>query len=180
MKKHETKGFTLVELLVVIAIIAILITLVLPGLMGAGKRAKMTKCQNNMKGLYKSLIEYSMDYGNFPDVPGMTGWDYLRTKPTPGESILGGTKERDVIYACPVQNGELPIGSSDYLGPAAAMTGATAENTAVVIDKKNNHDTDNAKDTANVLYFGGSIIRILTTSGEYSDVMSNYIEVPPP
>jgi prepilin-type N-terminal cleavage/methylation domain-containing protein len=52
-------GFTLVELLVVIAIIAIIASLVVPGLMNAQGKAYEVKCMANLRGLQSASFLYS-------------------------------------------------------------------------------------------------------------------------
>lgn len=184
MKRPKTKGFTLIELLVVIAIIAILMTLIMPGLIGGKREAKKLKCKNNMRGLYGQLFTYSMDYGSYPNDPatgagiGMAGcWELLRTAPTPATSILGSSKETNRLFACPMKNADLPIGSSDYLGPEAVLTDATALDAAILIDIDINH-ADPPKEV-NVLYFSGTVEKVQTASGDFTAAMGD-IETPPP
>ncbi|MHC4883136.1 MAG: type II secretion system protein, partial [Planctomycetota bacterium] len=47
----KTKGFTLIERLVVIAIIALLLSIVMPGLNKAKQAARRVVCSSNMKQL---------------------------------------------------------------------------------------------------------------------------------
>jgi prepilin-type N-terminal cleavage/methylation domain-containing protein len=78
-------GFTLIELLVVVAIIAVLISLLLPGLSNARNKAKRLVCQNNMKQITMALLMYAdaENNGRFP-----------RRKPNPSTSwaflVIGG------------------------------------------------------------------------------------------
>jgi prepilin-type N-terminal cleavage/methylation domain-containing protein len=65
--KPQRRGFTLVELLVVITIIAALIGLTAPKLMSMRKKADQLVAINNGKSLAVSLMEFSHEYGGFPD-----------------------------------------------------------------------------------------------------------------
>ena len=70
------KGFTLIELLVVIAIIAILMSILMPGLRAAREQAKKVTCQANMKGIGTSMAMYLMENSNkLPRQPNWGMWD---------------------------------------------------------------------------------------------------------
>jgi prepilin-type N-terminal cleavage/methylation domain-containing protein/prepilin-type processing-associated H-X9-DG protein len=61
------KGFTLVELLVVIGIIGLLAGLLMPALSGAQRKARQSKCLNNIRQLGLALSLYADDFdGQFP------------------------------------------------------------------------------------------------------------------
>ena len=59
-------GFTLVELLVVIAIIGILVGLTIPAVQSVRESARNTECQNNLRNLALSMINYQSVHRVFP------------------------------------------------------------------------------------------------------------------
>ena len=54
--RRKQEGFTLVELMVVIAIIALLVTILMPGLANALESARQTKCAANMKSIGTAVM----------------------------------------------------------------------------------------------------------------------------
>lgn len=58
------KGFTLIELLVVISIIALLLSILMPGLQKAKAAAKALVCRTNQKNLSNAFFGYYMDNGD--------------------------------------------------------------------------------------------------------------------
>lgn len=65
---HQKKvGFTLIELLVVIAIIALLLSILLPGLRKAKEQAQVVICSSNMRQIVYGLVTYTNDHdGKLP------------------------------------------------------------------------------------------------------------------
>ena len=64
----QRSGFTLIELLVVVAIIALLISILLPGLRSAREQAKSVKCLANLRSLGQGAVLYAT--GNNDRLPG--------------------------------------------------------------------------------------------------------------
>jgi prepilin-type N-terminal cleavage/methylation domain-containing protein/prepilin-type processing-associated H-X9-DG protein len=60
---RKTKGFTLIELLVVISIIALLLSILMPGLQLAKAKAKNLLCATHLKGIITAWHMYSGDNG---------------------------------------------------------------------------------------------------------------------
>ena len=59
-------GFTLVEMLVVVGILSLLMGLLLPSLLKATTKAKITETDALIKQLVAALQEYEHDYGDYP------------------------------------------------------------------------------------------------------------------
>jgi prepilin-type N-terminal cleavage/methylation domain-containing protein/prepilin-type processing-associated H-X9-DG protein len=66
---RKTRTFTLIELLVVIAIIAILIMMLLPALKSARNMAKRSGCQNNLKQMHQTELQYAGDFDDYLTCP---------------------------------------------------------------------------------------------------------------
>lgn len=62
--KRTTRGFTLIELLVVIAIIALLVSILMPGLGRARELAKRASCATNVSNIGKALAMYQGSFGD--------------------------------------------------------------------------------------------------------------------
>ena len=61
VSKRKREAFTLVELLVVIGIIALLISILLPALNNARKKAQAVQCASNMRQLYTFCVMFAND-----------------------------------------------------------------------------------------------------------------------
>jgi general secretion pathway protein G len=60
------RGFTLIELLIVIVVIAILALIVIPRLMGAGRKAKEASLKGNLQQLRNAISQFQADTGVYP------------------------------------------------------------------------------------------------------------------
>ena len=93
--RSSRMGFTLIELLVVISIIAVLASLILPGIQNAREAARRAQCLNHMRNVNMALHSYATVHNEH--LP------YLRNDPFLGnnDSINSGTTSVPVINAVP-------------------------------------------------------------------------------
>jgi len=63
---ENTKGFSLIELLIVIAIISTITAIVVPNLMSANIRAKVSGVKADMGSIAIALEDYKVDHGEYP------------------------------------------------------------------------------------------------------------------
>jgi general secretion pathway protein G len=63
---RKNDGMTLIEIMIVIAIIAIIGTLVVPNLMQAPQKARVTAAKQSINSLRTALLNHSLDSGGYP------------------------------------------------------------------------------------------------------------------
>ncbi|HPA45313.1 MAG TPA: prepilin-type N-terminal cleavage/methylation domain-containing protein [bacterium] len=62
---HRQAGFTLIELLIVVAIIGILAAIAVPNFINAQTRAKLARCEADMKSLETAIESYKIDNNEY-------------------------------------------------------------------------------------------------------------------
>ena len=77
------KGFTLIEMLIVIVVIAILALIVIPRLLGAGRKAKEATLRGDLHQIRNAIQQFEADCGDYP-----SSLAQLMTQPSAGN---GGT-----------------------------------------------------------------------------------------
>ncbi len=63
---ERPRGFTLIELIVVLGIIAVILSLLLPALLGSNEAARRIQCINNLKQIHLAMQSYQATYDVFP------------------------------------------------------------------------------------------------------------------
>ncbi len=79
MTNRKSKGFTLIEMLIVIVVIAILALIVIPRLLGAGRKAKEATLKGDLHQLRNAIQQFEADCGDYP-----ASLDDLQTAPAAG------------------------------------------------------------------------------------------------
>jgi len=132
--QRRRNGFTLVELLVVIVIIGILSSLLIPAIVHAMFRARVTACAHNQNQLYQLGTVYSSSHkGNWPSARGEELWLSLRRMIPP---LIEA--EQAEILACPATQVEIGPDETHFRGPALPMGKLNATD-PLGADKVGNH-----------------------------------------
>jgi general secretion pathway protein G len=77
--RRSHRGFTLIEMLIVIVVIAILALIVIPRLMGAGRKAKEAALRGDLHQLRNAVQQFEADCGDYPSASSQ-----LMTQPAAG------------------------------------------------------------------------------------------------
>ena len=79
------RAFTLIELMLVVIIIGVLSAMVVPRLAGRSEQARVQAAKTDISSSIPLALDlYEMDMGKYPE-----NLDYLRTRPSDGESWRG-------------------------------------------------------------------------------------------
>jgi len=62
---NQVRGFTLIELLIVVAIIGILAAIAVPNFLNAQMRAKIARCQSDLRTVAGALEQYYLDWNSY-------------------------------------------------------------------------------------------------------------------
>lgn len=110
---RSRSGFTIIELLVVIAIISVLAAFLLPVLVSAKERGRMTTCQSNLRQISLAFESYIQDHDSlYPCTNNLLLWQgrywrwsidsylSLGASPLDGNPLIADRKSRNVLV-CP-------------------------------------------------------------------------------
>jgi general secretion pathway protein G len=111
--RRAARGFTLVELLLVLVILALIGSLVLPGIIGKAEGAKVKAAQSQIDRLSMAVESYYLDTGKTPDSLDQlvdergdaAGWNGPYVK----KSSLQDPWGRDYVYEYPGEHGDFDI-----------------------------------------------------------------------
>jgi general secretion pathway protein G len=115
----KISGFTLIEVMVVIVILGILAALVVPRVMGAPDRARVSKAEQDVNALASALQLYRLDNFNYPSTD--QGLQALVERPTGDppaahwqaggyiDQLARDPWDRPYQYLSPGQHGEFDV-----------------------------------------------------------------------
>ena len=69
INRRNSQGFTLIELMMVVAVISILITVAIPGISSAKRRANEAAAITALRTISQAESQYRVRFGTFTDVP---------------------------------------------------------------------------------------------------------------
>jgi len=109
---HRRGGFTLIELLVVLAVIGILMAVLLPAVLNALDKGKVTHCANNLSQLGKAIPQYAADNkDSLPELLAVTNtWD---------TALLAYVGQTTNTFWCVANTPQLPTGDRISYGANA-------------------------------------------------------------
>jgi type II secretion system protein G len=84
MVNRKHKGFTLIEMLIVIVVIAILALIVIPRLLGAGRKAKEATLRGDLHQIRNAIQQFEADCGDYP-------YEISQLMTAPADGSQGGT-----------------------------------------------------------------------------------------
>jgi len=122
MKTKKVQGFTLLEVMVVIVIIGMMLSVVVPNLMGSQDTAKLQKAVQDVTALENSLSMYKLDNYDYPSTEqGLEALtDQTDIEPIPRRFPEGGYVKRlpkdpwgnDYVLLNPGEQGKMDVFSS--------------------------------------------------------------------
>jgi general secretion pathway protein G len=104
--RRRRGGFTLLEVLIVIVIIAILAVIIIPRLLGTGRKAKEATLRGQLQTLRKAIEQFGAECGDFP-----ADLDQLQAQPADGDPGGNGVALDATMWSGPyltTSDGGLP------------------------------------------------------------------------
>lgn len=111
VNRSREEGFTLMEMVVAVFIVAVMMAVVTPYLMGAGRRAEATACEQNQRTIRAALSDYDLIYHTYPVGNALQQMQTLQTSnildqipvdPGGGNYLISDTDANNVTVSCDV------------------------------------------------------------------------------